>query len=339
MSGSRWYPTVTVLSDGEALLMSGSLDTNYDHNLLPEVYDPHLNVLHELTGATDAAPHGVQLYPFMFALPGGKVAKVGPDADGWLLETHGGGSWTHEPTSPDGLLRDYGSAVLIDHAAMVLGGGGAVPGGPPPTNDVSGVDLGTSPWTWRALAPMTIGRRQHNATILPDGRVLVTGGSSGAGFSDMTGSATPAEVFDGQSWKLLPAAAVMRIYHSSALLLPDGRVLSGGGGEGAGLTYLQNNWFKPRPDLRGAPAEIAYDQPFALGSSAPIARVVAIRLPSVTHSFNQNQRFIDLPFTPTPNGAQVTVPSDGWVPPGHYMLFVLDANQTPSVGAIAHVHP
>ena len=125
---------------------------------------------------------------------------------------------------------------------------------------------------------MAIGRRQHNSTILPDGRVLVTGGSSGPGFSDLTGSATPAEVFDGQTWTMLPAAAVMRLYHSSALLLPDGRVIAAGGGEGAGLPNFQNNaevyypdyWFKPRPDMLGAPGEVAYDQPFALGSSATI---------------------------------------------------------------------
>lgn len=347
MSGSRWYPTVTLLSDGKALLISGSLDTNYDHNLLPEVYDPAHNTLQELTGATDAAPHGVQLYPFMYALPAGKVAKVGPDADGWLLDTHGAGAWTREPTSPDGLLRDYGSSVLINRKALVLGGGGADPNGPAPTNLVSTVDLDTAPWTWAEHPPMAIGRRQHNSTILPDGRVLVTGGSSGPGFSDMTGSATPAELFDGQAWNMLPAAAVMRIYHSSALLLPDGRVISGGGGEGAGLTYFQNNaevyypdyWFKARPDLLGAPTEITYDQPFALASSSTIARVTAIRVPSVTHSFNQNQRFIELPFQRTADGVSANVASDGWVPPGHYMLFVLDQNNIPSQGAVVHVHP
>ncbi len=348
MSGSRWYPTVTLLSNGKALIISGSLDTNYDHNLLPEVYDPGHNALQELTGATDAAPHGVQLYPFMFALPGGQVAKVGPDADGWLLDTHGVGAWTREPTSPDGLLRDYGSSVLINRKAMVFGGGGADPNGVAPTNLVSAVDLDTTPWTWSESPPMLIGRRQENSTILPDGRVVITGGSSGPGFSNMTGSATPAEVFDGQAWTMLPAANVMRIYHSSALLLPDGRVISGGGGEGAGLTYFQSNaevyypdyWFKARPDLQGAPTEIGYDHPFNLGSGSTIARVTAIRVPSVTHAFNQNQRFIELPFTRNADGSvSVTVAGDGWVPPGHYMLFVLDENDVPSQGAVVHIHP
>jgi hypothetical protein len=347
MSGPRWYPTVTVLSDGKALLISGSVDVDFTHNVLPEVYDPTQNVLHQLTGATDAAPYGAQLYPFMFALPDGQVAKVGPDADAWLLDTRGAGAWTRGPDSPDGLLRDYGSSVLINHTAIVFGGGGVEPGGPPPTNLVSAIDLDTSPWTWGQRPPMNIGRRQHNATILPDGRVLITGGSSGAGFSDMTGSATPAEIFDGQAWTMLPAAAVMRIYHSSALLLPDGRVISAGGGEGAGLTYFQNNaevyypdyWFKARPDLLGAPGEVVYDQPFALGSSATIARVTAIRLGSVTHSFDQNQRFVELPFQRTADGVLATVAADGWVPPGHYMLFVLDQNNIPSRGAIVRIHP
>jgi hypothetical protein len=347
MSASRWYPTVTALSDGRALVISGSLDIDYSHNLLPEIYDPALGLLRPLTGATEAAPHGVQLYPFMFALPSGKVAKVGPDPDSWLLDTGGAGAWTAGPPAPDGLLRDYGSAVLIDHTATIFGGGGADPAGAAPTNLVSSVDLDVWPWTWRQRPPMAIGRRQHNATILPDGRVLITGGTSGPGFSDLTGSATPAELFDGQSWTALPAAAVMRLYHSSALLLPDGRVIAAGGGQGAGLPGFQNNaevyypdyWFKPRPDLLDAPAEVGYDQPFALGSSATISRVTAIRVASVTHSIDQNQRFIELPYQRTADGVRVTVASDGWVPPGHYLLFVLDPDGVPSRGAIVRIHP
>ncbi len=347
MSASRWYPTVTALSDGRALVISGSLDINYAPNLLPEVYDPALGVLRPLTGATDAAPHGVQLYPFMFALPGAKVAKVGPDADAWLLDTSGAGAWTAGPVSPGGLLRDYGSAVLINHTALVFGGGGLDPAGPPPTKRVSSVDLGASPWVWSEHPPMTIGRRQHNATLLPDGRVLITGGSSAPGFTAMSGAATPAEVFDGKAWTLLPAAAVMRLYHSSALLLPDGRVIAAGGGEGGGLTSIQNNaevyypdyWFKPRPALLGAPAEVVYDQPFTLSSSATIARITAIRVASVTHSFDQNQRFVEIPFQRTPDGVRATVASDGWVPPGHYLLFVLDPDDVPSRGAIVRIHP
>jgi hypothetical protein len=58
---------------------------------------------------------------------------------------------------------------------------------------------------------------------------------------------------------------------------------------------------------------------------------------SVTHSFDQNQRFVELGFTRTAGGVDAVVPSDGWVPPGHYILFVLDAAGVPSVGAIVHV--
>ena len=347
MSGARWYPTVTVLSDGRALIISGSQDVNYTHNLLPEVYNPVDNTLQELTGAADAAPHGVQLYPFMYALPGGKVAKVGPDADGWLLDTAGTGAWTAEPSSPDGLLRDYGSSVLINHKAIVFGGGGADPAGPAPTNLVSTVDLDQAPWTWYEHAPMMIGRRQHNTVILPDGRVLATGGSSSAGFSNFDGSATPAEVFDGGKWTMLPAAGVPRIYHSSALLLPDGRIMSEGGGEGAGITSFQNNaevfypdyWFKQRPVIQSAPTEVTFDQAFPVMSATPIARLTLIRVPAVTHSFNQNQRFMELGFQQIPGGVSATVPGDGWVPPGHYYLFMLDQNNIPSVAAVVRVHP
>jgi Domain of unknown function (DUF1929)/Calx-beta domain len=345
MSAPRWYPTVTALSNGSALLISGSLDVDYAKNFLPEVYDPALGTLRELTGAMDAAPHGAQLYPWMFALPNEQVAKVGPDPDAWVLDARGAGAWTAGPLRQGGQLLDYGSAVMVERRALVFGGGGADPAGHGPANVAAELDLEAPAAAWRNLPAMTIARRQHNATVLPDGRVFVSGGSSAGGFSNRSGAAYPAEMFADDAWSLLPAAAIPRLYHSSSSLLPDGRVVTGGGGEGAGATSFESNaeiyypdyWYKPRPTLIGAPTELVYDVPFDLASSAEIDRVTAIRMSSVTHSFDQNQRLSELAYTRTASGVSVVIPSDGWVPPGHYLLFVLDAAGVPSLGATVHV--
>jgi hypothetical protein len=74
---------------------------------------------------------------------------------------------------------------------------------------------------------------------------------------------------------------------------------------------------KPRPTLLGAPLEITYDIPFTLSCSAPIERVTALRMASVTHSFDQNQRFVELGFSRAPDSVNAVVPGDGWVPPGY----------------------
>lgn len=355
MNASRWYPTVTVLSDGTALILSGSLDLNFDKNTLPQVYDPTANALRNLTAAVDnatVAPHplGGALYPWMFALPNAQAVKVGPDIDTWTLDTSAQGTWTQGPNriDPTGAVRDYGTASLVSRTAYIFGGGGADPAGPAPVNAVDSLEVSTLTWTMQP--PMFIGRRQLTSTILPDGRILITGGTSGPGFSDLDTAATPAEIFDGTKWTLLPAEIAPRGYHSSALLLADGRVIVSGGGEGAGITSIQTTaetyypdyWFKARPTVLSAPSTITYDTSFQVQSSSEIGKVTLIRFPSVTHSFNQNQRYTELSYEYTTTaGTTVTtaVSSDGWVPPGHYLLFVLDQNNVPSVGVTVQIGP
>ena len=118
-----------------------------------------------------------------------------------------------------------------------------VGGGNPPTATAQTFDLNEATPTWRNTASMSIARRQLNATLLPDGTVLVSGGTYGAGTNN---TATP--VFHAESWNpatgtwtQLASASVPRLYHSSALLLPDGRVLVTGGNN-----YRSAEVFSPR---------------------------------------------------------------------------------------------
>lgn len=207
---------------------------------------------------------------------------------------------------------------------------------------------------------MKFRRRQHNATLLPDGTVLVTGGTEGAGFDNLDPGQpihTP-ELWDPSSgtWAQMAPEEIDRCYHSTAVLLPDGRILSGGGGEYAPQNGISNppinthanaQLFSPsylfkgaRPIITKAPAKVAYGEAFEVETPAPseISRVSWIRLPSVTHSFDQNQRINSLNFQRGAKQVTVTAPANGNIcPPGHYMLFLLNQNKVPSIAAIIQI--
>jgi hypothetical protein len=142
------------------------------------------------------------------------------------LDTAGEGSW-QSFGQRDSLNRDYGSHALYDVGKILVAGGASS------SNDARVIDLNEAMPQGSATAPMASGRRQHNLTVLADGTVLATGGnSSGAPSVDLDNGVYTAELWDpatGQ-WQTLAAMQVTRQYHSTALLLPDARVLSSGGG-------------------------------------------------------------------------------------------------------------
>jgi hypothetical protein len=209
---------------------------------------------------------------------------------------------------------------------------------------------------------MAFGRRQHNLTVLADGTVLATGGnSSGASLVDLNAGVYAGELWNPVTgtWKTLAAMQVTRQYHSTALLLPDGRVLSAGGGICGtcdSVGYLAKNaeiysppyLFAPdgsgnlaaRPTIASAPDTVAYGAAFSVASpqAASIGKVALVRLGAVTHSNNMEQRYVPLSFTPGAGSITATAPANANIaPPGAYMLFVIDALGVPSVAKIVTV--
>jgi hypothetical protein len=179
-----------------------------------------------------------------------------------------------------------------------------VGGGDPPTATAEVIDLTAAQPAWRSVASMSVARRHLNTTLLPDGTVLVTGGSYGSGFDNRTTPVYTAELWDPatEKWTMLSSASVGRFYHSSTVLLPDGRVLSTGGENVTDVEVFSPPYlFKggTRPTMSGVPAAVGYGQKFTIQSpdAMSIAKVTLIRLPSVTHAFNQNQRLNVLQFT------------------------------------------
>jgi hypothetical protein len=225
-------------------------------------------------------------------------------------------------------------------------------GGNPPASSAEVVDLNAGKPKWRAVGSMHYARRNMNATILPDGTVLATGGCSMAG-NKLQGAVYAADLWDPatEQWTKLASATVPRLYHSSAILLPDGRVLTAGGGRPAApdgdADHQDAEIFSPpylfrgaRPSVTAAPSEIAFGQTFRVTTpdAASITKVSLVRLSSATHGLNMNQLIQFPAFAQADGGIDVTVPtSPNTMPAGHYLLFLLNGNGVPSIGRIVRV--
>ncbi len=336
MNAGRWYPTVTTLANGDALVIAGSTETGAN-NPLPQVWQAASGTWRDLTSAVLSLP----LYPRMHLAPNGKVFLAGASTAARYLDTSGTGAWTAVANSS--VYRDYGSSVMYGDGKVLIVGGSAGRT-TPATNTAEVIDLNAPSPAWRAVAPMAYARRHLNATLLPDGTVLVNGGTSGSGFNDTTSPVFAAELWDPatETWATMASALIPRLYHSAALLLPDGRVLTTGGNN-----YRQTEVFEPpylfkgpRPTITAAPTIVAYGETFPVGTPDPasITQVTWIRLSSVTHASNMNQRINRLNFLPVAGGLNVTAPSSAnLAPPGHYMLFLLNGNGVPSVAKIIQI--
>jgi hypothetical protein len=331
MNAGRWYPSVTTLANGDSLVVSGQIDTTVGVNTLPQVYQAATNTWRDLTGAQLSQG----LYPMMFVLPNGGVIDVGPTHLTRYLDTTGTGAWVWVGIRNFG-WRDYGSAVMYEPGKVLIAGGAD-----PPTATAEVIDMNVAAPAWRSVASMKVARRHLNTTLLPDGTVLATGGTSGPGHNNTTTAVFSAELWNPatEAWTTLASATVPRLYHSSALLLPDGRVMiTGGDGYPDVEVFSPPYLFKgARPSMSGVPAAIAYGQQFSVQSpdASGIAKVTLIRLPSVTHAFDQNQRLNALQFTKGTGTVDMTAPANAnLAPPGHYMLFIVNGNGVPSIGSI-----
>jgi len=334
MNAGRWYPTNTTLANGDVLVVSGDVDGVQGVNRLPQIWQGATGAWRDLIGAPLALP----LYPFMHLAPNGRVFASGPSKVTWYLDTTGIGSWSALANSIYG-FRDYGSSVLYDDGKVLIVGGSD-----PPTNTAEVIDLNASTPAWRSVSPMTYKRRQINATLLPDGTVLVTGGSSSPGFNEPAGAVYAGELWDpvAETWTTVASFTQYRGYHSFTLLLPDGRVLSGGGDASMSAeVYSPGYLFKgARPVIASAPTTVTYGQPFFVGTAdaAQISRVSLLRLSSVTHAFNMEQRINRLAFSVAAGSLNVAAPTNANLsPPGHYMLFILNGSGVPSVAKIVRV--
>jgi Domain of unknown function (DUF1929)/PKD domain len=333
MRRGRWYPTNTTMANGDVVTTAGR-DQASVAVAEPEVWSS--GTVRVLSTAARVLPY----YPRAFLAPNGNLFYAGEERTTRYLNPSGTGSWTTAGVRLYG-YRDYGSAVMYQPGKILYAGGGRT------TNTAEIIDLNSASPTWQWTGSMAFARRHLNATMLPTGEVLVTGGSSGTAFNDVANAVRAAEIWDPTTgrWRTVAGNAVSRVYHSTTLLLPDGRVLHAGSGEGAGAPnettgelYSPPYLFKgTRPTITDAPDAIGYGSTFTLTTpdAAIIDRVSFIRLGSVTHAFDMNQRFQWLTFTRRDGAITVSAPTNrNLAPPGHYMIFILDGNGVPAVARI-----
>jgi hypothetical protein len=257
------------------------------------------------------------------------------------------------------LLPEEGYRVRI----MTIGGGGVdrevfYRGGhndDPSTNTVELLDLGAAHPGWQSVASMQHPRVLCDSVLLPTGHVLVVGGSS-TGKSDVAvDPVLPTELYDpsANAWTELAPINCPHLYHSTALLLPDGRVMRGGKDgqfQRDPYKYFEHRlelfsppylFAGPRPQISSAPTHGGYGHNITIGCPTPaeIARVAVIRAGAVTHNFHMDQRYIGLELLDTtPSDLTVKLPPNSSIaPPGAYMLFLLDGAGVPSAASIIKI--
>ncbi len=353
---------------------------------MPELFDPATRTWEPLPLIIQS----VQFYPFNFVDPDGMVFFAGADvgAGGADIPPTQGSVFDVESQTltPTGAVsaEDGGSAVMYAPGRILKTGGTS--GGSDAIATAEIIDLGGA-GTWALTDPMNVPRRRHNLTVLPDGTVLATGGTrrgnlefevdrtcGGTDQGDSCGNdddcpdgdcephamgeqqwVSEAEIWDPATgdWTPMAGAQVPRMYHSTAVLLPDARVLSAGGGRGGGAVanYLNAEIFSPpylftgttRPVIAEAPEIIHYGEVFDVQSpqADDIDRVSLIRLAAVTHSFDQDRRFVPLTFSPAGDtGLEIDAPSNpNDAPPGYYMLFLVSEEGVPSVARFVRLLP
>lgn len=344
MKNGRWYPTLITLGDGRVLAASGGG--------APE------NEIHDPTGwFTAGAGIGWPLYPHLHLLKDGRVfhsgmrlGGLGPKP-GFLNPLTGAYVELPPAALPAGLnlgARDSGATVLLPPAqlqkVMVIGGGS------PSINTAYVIDTDAAAPAYVAAPPMLRPRVHVNAVILPDRTVVATGGS-GIAENALTAS-TEAEIYDPatNTWTTGARARAARLYHSIAILLPDARVLTAGSNPSRRNDEMRIEIYHPpylfrgpRPCIERGPARVAHGASFSLHvpDAGNIQWISLVRPMATTHSYDSEQRLVDIPFRRsgvcTLNAQMPANPN--LVPPGYYMVFVVDRRGVPSVAHWLLVEP
>ncbi|MDL2080163.1 kelch motif-containing protein [Streptomyces sp. GXMU-J15] len=357
MDKARWYPTLVGLEDGRVLAVSGLDDVGVIDPGDNEIYDPK-------TKKWSPGPKRYfPTYPALFLTKGGKLfypaanAGYGPADQGrepglWDLETN---TFTKVPGLRDLDQTETAASLLLppaqDQKVMILGGGG-VGESKKSTPRTAVVDLKKDNPAFEDGPDLPQGTRYLNSVIMPDDTVFTTNGSE-----DYRGRSA-SNIFKAQFYvpkenRFREAAApkVGRNYHSEALLLPDGRIATFGSDplfddqQNTKLGHFEQRMeiFTPpalhkngadRPVLKDGPEALPENREATFTTDHPerIAKARLMRPSAVTHTTDVEQRSIALGLAKGEDSVTVTVPEDpALVPPGWYMLFVTDAEGTPSV--------
>jgi hypothetical protein len=355
-SKGRWYPGQVMFPDGRTLVIAGLTDEAPGgiHNETLEIYNP----------PTAADPRGsfqlltdpaqvrrTEPYPHLFVLPDGQVALAGPDrTDHALFDPHSlQAPWTE--LGPQSIQRVGGNSVLLprgpngSYEVLQLAG---EPYNQRPLDTTEQTDFSKALPSWRSGPELHIRRSYPNTVLLPDRGLVVVGGIDKGRNYTPRGRQVELLFSGAHSFRLGPGQTEDRGYHSTALLLPDGRVLSAGDD----LNPTSNGSYKnsspfdtaeiysppylfkgPRPAIRRAPRTIRYERRFTVATGSRVASALLAAPSAVTHGADMTQRLVPLRVAGRPGSRRVTLiapPNANVAPPGWYMLFVSDGRGRPS---------
>ncbi len=348
MQYARWYPSVTQLPDGRMLTLSG-MKTPYVFANTPEIFDPATN---QVTTVPITTPemHEEQ-YPQTAVLPNGEVLAISAEHGSVMTFDPATNEWANLGTTQ----VPFGAWTSFAPGKFLVTGGSATLDSYDPSNPVPSVkqakilDMTSGSPVWSHVPDMATGRSFHNVTMLPTGDALVLGGSTTVNDFSATGTLT-AEQWSPttNTWRQLASPSRPRMYHSISMLMPDGRVLSAGGGRLAPAPdQLNMQMYSPgylfkgaRPTITSLPGQVTIGSTMDLVTpqAADIAKISLVSLGSITHTADWNQRFVDLPFTRSGDTLTVQAPASANIAPAnYYMVFAVDSAGVPSMAKIVQL--
>ncbi|WP_084151134.1 galactose oxidase-like domain-containing protein [Azohydromonas australica] len=355
MNYRRWYGTAVTTATGEVVVMGGRDDRDFPgvglipptvatYSSTPEIFTPGLGWRSLTTAQSDEAfgeVRGNWWYPESWLAPDGRIWTITNDGFIYALDPAGTGTLTKFDAKVQG--TNWNTLSLMYAPGKILS--------VRDTTSVALVDIQSGLPAVTPGAPLSTARKWGFGTVLADGTVWLNGGSVDA--NTLADAVYTSELFDPATGQWTPTASATkaRMYHSSSLLLPSGAVLTGGGGSPGPVRNLNAELYYPpylfnpdgseaaRPVIGDvAPAAFTWSSAFtvALASPSTVERVMLVRTGSATHSFNNEQRALALPFTQVDGQTlSVTAPASATeMPPGYYMLFVLQRNALAPEGQV-----
>jgi galactose oxidase-like protein len=354
MAHGRWYPSLVALGDGRVAAVSGRGESDAQVRVA-EVFDDGWKPLPE-RGVLPFYPHLTLLDDGRLFYSGGHMGlQRGARPGIWDLES---GDVKAVPGLPMAKMRNQAASVLLppaqDQRVMIVAGGGGDMHDHDhrqrepqvATRSVAIADLSAATPRYKAAARIRHARMHHNLVLLPDRTVLATGGA--AVEEHRVNAALEAELFDPRSgkWRRAAKAQVPRLYHSVALLTPDGRVVTAGSNPKRGDEELRIEVYSPpylfkgpRPSLELAHDHAGYGASLGATTNAALREVNLVRPSATTHASNTEQRLVDVPFAATGNGdLDLALPANpNLAPPGWYMVFAVSEGGVPSRGQWLHL--
>jgi Domain of unknown function (DUF1929)/Legume lectin domain/Chitobiase/beta-hexosaminidase C-terminal domain/PKD domain len=353
MAHGRWYPNATMLGNGSVMIYSGYSETGPTNNTI-EIFSESAGL-----GAPLTTPWTPPLYPRLHLLPNGNIFYSGSTSPSNIYNPSTN-TWTMGVAATNyGGSRLYGSSVLLpltpannyDPKVMIFGGG------TPATATSEVIDLGAATPAWAYGPSMSSPRIEMDATLLPNGKILLTGGSTND--EDLTTAHLNADMYDPVANTMSSAGteAFARLYHTVTLLMPDATVWVAGSNPAQGTYQPEMEIYTPpylfnadgtlatRPTITSVSTSIlGYGSSFSVQTpdalTSNIASVVLMRNGSSTHAFDMDQRYVGLSFTTdTVNGVLnlTSPPNSNIAPPGYYMLFILNSSGVPSLASMVQI--